>query len=190
MEDAPIAEIRPNVKKAFISNIFFVSLIVALIIGTLIYLNSLVGLSIFLDTFKDFGIIISPSVLLFWFIMIIIVFTALLLIMDYINLGKITYTLYPDRINYGRSLFIMQLSDKVIPYANIAKISFGEMTFLKTAKVRLDLTGMKGSSIDIDYIDNPQEVVEEIHRLVGEYKSKYYARYSQDYRYQNIMDEL
>lgn len=186
--EAPIAEIKPNIKKAFLSNILLVFVIVALIIGTLIYLNSVVGLDIFLDSFKEIGVVISPSSLLFWFISLILFFTILSLILNYIALGKITYTFYPDKMVYGRSFFIMQLSDKTIPYANIAKVSYESKSFLNTAKVGLDLTGMKESKIEIDFIDDAQEVVKRIQELIANYRANYYAKYAQDYRYQNIMD--
>lgn len=188
--EAPIAEIKPNIKKAFIANLLFVFSIVALVISTLIYLNAVVGLNVFIESFKEIGIIISPSSLLFWFIVLILFFTALLLILNYISLGKISYTIYPDKINYSRSFLIMQISDKTIPYANIAKVFYENKSFLKTSKVVLELTGMKESKVEIDYIDDAQELIRKIQELVSNYRANYYAKYSQDYRYQNIMDRF
>jgi len=186
--EAPIAEIKPNIKKAFILNILIVGGGVILIIALLIYLNSIVGLDIFLDTFAELGIFISPTAVLFYFIGFILFITAFLLILNYVALGKTGYTIYPDKIVYSRSLFIMQISDKTVPYANIAKITYERKPFLNTAKIIVDLTGMKENKVELNFIDDAEEVAKKLQELVREYRSKYYARYSQEYRYQNIMD--
>jgi len=186
--EAPLAEIKPNIKKAFILNILIIGAVVILIIALLIYLNIIVGLDIFLDVFNEFGYNVSSASLLSYSIFFILFLTTLLLISNYVILGKISYTLYPDKIVYNKSLFIMRISDKTIPYANIAKISYEEKPFLNTAKVVVELTGMKEPKVELDFIDDAAEVVRKIQDLIREYRSKYYAQYSQDYRYQNIMD--
>jgi len=185
----PISEIKPSIKKAFISNILFVSVIVVLIIGTLIYLNSIVGLDIFIDTFREVGIEISSASLLFWFIVIILFVTGLLLILNYVNLGKVSYILYPDKLVYTKSSLI-QHKEQEVPYANIAKITSEKKSFLKPAEVTIELTGMKESKVAIKFLENPEEIVMKIQELVRQYRANYYAKYSQDYRYQNIMDKL
>lgn len=188
--EVPIAEIKPNIKKAFILNILIVGIVVILIIALLIYINSIVGLGIFLDLFREFEIIISPAILLAYSIFIILFFTVVSLVLNYVTLGKISYTLYPNKMVYSKSFFIMKISDKTIPYANIAKISYEKRPFLNTAKVIIELTGMREDKVKIDFMDDAAAVVRKLQELVREYKSKYYAQYSQEYRYQNIMDRL
>lgn len=186
--EAAIAEIKPNIKKAFILNIMIIGVAVILIIAMLIFLNSVVGLDVFLDSFKELGINISTAVLLSYSIFSILFITGLLLILNYVTLGKIRYTLYQDKITYSKSLFIMQISDKTIPYANIAKITYKNKPFLNTAKIILELTGMKESKIELDFIDDAEEVVGKIQELIKDYRANYYAQYSQNYRFQNIID--
>ncbi len=186
--EAAAAEIKPNIKKAFVLNILVIGGIVALVIASSIYIHTIVGLGIFLDAFRELGIIISPTRMLSSFIGFVFFLTGILLILNYVALGKITYTLYPDKLEYSRNLFILELSSKTIPYANVAKVYYESKAFLNSAKVILELTGMKESKVEMDFIDNAQEVVQEIQRLIANYKADYYARYSQDYRYQNIMD--
>jgi len=188
--EAPVAEIRPNVNKAFILNILFVLGIVVGIIVLLAYINSLVGLGVFLDILKEFGVDFSPMALLGYGIGSILLFTGLLLILNYLSLNKAYYTLYRDKIVYSRSLFIIQISEQAIPYANIAKISYERKPFLNTSKIILDLTGMKPDKLKMDFIDNAEEVVGKLHGLIREFRANYYARYAQDYRMQNIMDKL
>ena len=132
--EAPIAEIKPSIKKAFISNIVIVLVIVTLIIGFMVYLNTIVGLDVFLVTFRDIGFNISPASLVGWFIFLVLFFTSLLLFLNYVALAKVSYTLYPDKIAYSKSFFIMQVSDKVVPYSNISKISFEKKPFLRKIK--------------------------------------------------------
>jgi len=188
--EAPVAEIKPSIKKAFILNIMIISGVVLLIIVLLIILESLVGLDLFLDVFKEMGLNVSVTSLLLYSIFITIFITVLLLIMNYVSLGKVRYTLYPDKIVYSKSLFILQIHDKEIPYQNITKITYEKKPFLKTSKVCFELTGMKENKITIDFIDNAEEVVQKIQELIREYRAKYYARYSNEYKYQNIMDKF
>ncbi len=180
--EAPIAKIKPDIKKAFIYNILLVAVVVVLIIGTLIYLNIIVGLDIFIDTFEQIGITISTTSFISWSIFLVLLFTALLLILNYVNLGKLTYTLYPDKILYSKSFFIMQISNKTIPYANIAKITYEDKALLNTSKITIELTGTKEPKIELDFIDNAEEVVGKIQELIRNYKADYYARYAQERR--------
>jgi len=188
--EAAVLEIRPNIKKAFISNILMVSVIVALIIGTMIFLNNVVGLGVFLEVFSQFGVEVSTSSVLMWFIILVFLFTALLLFLNYASLGKVRYTLYPDKLVYSKSFFIFEVDDKEIPYANIAKISYEKKSFLDASKVIVDLTSMKEDKLEMDFIDDAEEVVGKMQGFIRSYKARYYAQYSQDYKYQNIMEKL
>lgn len=188
--EAPIAEIKPNIKKAFELNLLIVGAIVALIIAILIYLHIIVGLDIFLDTFGMLGIKISPLTLLGQSIFLIIFITTLLLILNYITLGKITYTLYPDKLVYSQSFFVVHIHNKTVPYSNIAKITYKNRVFLNTSNIILELTGMKENKVELSFIDNSEEVVKKIQDLIRRYRANYYAQYTQDYRYQNIMDRF
>lgn len=188
--ESPIAEIKPNIKKAFISDIGVIAVVVALIAGTLIYLNNVVGLGVFLDTFKEFGIEISTAALLGWGIFLLLFITTIILILDYVALGKSSYVLYPDKLVYSKNIFIIQLSEQTIPYPNIVKIGFKKQSFLNTSKLTLELTSMKKDNITIEFLDNAQEVATMINKLISDYKSRYYAQYTQNYSYQNIMDKL
>ncbi len=188
--EAPLAEIKPNIKKAFISNLLIVIGIVILIICLLLYLNNIVGLNVFLDVLKQFDISISPITLLIWSIVIILLFIGLLLILNYVILSKHVYSIYSDKIVYSRNFFVMQLNEQIIPYSNVTKISYEKKPFLNTAAITLELTGMKESRIIFNFIDEAEEVVEKIQNLIKDYRAQYYAQYTQDYRMQNIMNRL
>ena len=185
--EAPVAEIKPNIKKAFVSDIILVLLIVSFIIATLAYLNNIVGLKVFINAFKEFGVVIPLSSIIYWSMLFVLFITSLFLIMDYVSLGKVSYTFYPDKILYAKNLFVMQLSEKAIPYSNIARISYGKNFFLNTSII-LELTGMKKGKVEFNFIDNREEVVKKIESLIKEYKARYYAQYAQEHRFQGILD--
>ncbi len=185
--EAPVAEIKPDIKKAFISDISVIVLVAGSIIFALIYLNSIVGLGMFIDTLKELGIRISGAALIGGSIFLLFFITAIILIMDYVALGKSGYILYPDKLLYTKNIFIIQLKEESIPYANIAKISFKKKSFLNTFDIILELTGLKKDQVKIGYIDDAQEVAAKLQQLIMEYKSRYYAEYTQNYRLKNIM---
>ncbi len=122
--ETPLAEIKPNIKKAFIFNLLIVGGVVFLIICLLIYLNNIVGLNVFFDVLKQLDVRISPFAVITWSIFLILLFTGFLLILNYVMLSKNVYTIYSDKIVYSRNLFIMQLNEQIIPYSNVTKISY------------------------------------------------------------------
>ena len=186
--EGPVAEIKPSVGKAFTSNMIYVSVVVILIIGTLIYLNNIVGLGVFIDTFREFGVEISTARLLGWFIFVILFFTVLLLILDYVNLGKVRYVFYPNKLVYNKSFLIFQITEKTVPFSNITRVSHQKKQFLNTSKITIELTGMKEDKLELKFIDDAEEVLRELQDLIREQKARYYAQYTQDYGMQNIVD--
>ena len=190
MEDVAVAEIRSNVGKAFFLNLFFVGIIVVLIIGISIYLNTVVGLGIFLDGLKVIGVTISGKALLGYIVALTLLATVLILVLNYVNLGKMRVILYRNKLEYSKSLFVMQLSENEISFENIAKVSIEKKPFFNTSKIILGLNGLKQDKLEIDFIDDAEEVAAKIQELIKDYRARYYAQYTQNYRMQNIMETL
>lgn len=189
MEEAPIAIIKPNVKKQFILNLLFVFGVVSLIVVMIVYFETTVGFDVLFGSFEAIGVSLSPGRPITYAIFLTIIFGSIFLILNYLTLSKIHYTLYKDKLVYAKSMFFAHIPDLEIPFSNISKVTFQKKA-LNTGTITIELTGMKEPKVEMKFIDNPEEVVNRIHQLIQEYRARYYAKYTQEYKIQNIMEDL
>ena len=152
--DPPLSVIKPNIRKAFELNLLAIAGIIILAVLLLVFLNIMVGLDIFVDTFAMLGVRISVGAILANLTFLVFLTVGLLLTLNYIALGKITYTLHNDRIVYSQTFFIIHIHDKTLPYSNIAKMTYKRRPFIDTATINFELSGMKEKHMKMDFIDN------------------------------------
>ena len=186
--DAPVMQVKPSVKRAMTTKIVIVVAFIALIIGMGFYLNSIVGVGVFLDVFSELGIEINGTAILTTLAGLAGVIIAVVLIMSYVNYHEVAYTLYPDKILYTPpAASLMNREPVEYLYANITGITFKKQGALKPDLIQIALTGQKQSTLSIPYIDNPTETMASMQKLIDEWKARYYAEYGHEYRMQNIM---
>lgn len=186
--DAPVMQIVPNVKKAITTKVIIVVGFIILIVGMGFYLNSIVDLGVFLAVFSELGIEINgPSVL--WILTLItLTISTVMLVMSYVNLHNVSYTLYSDRLLYTPpGAVLLNKEPTQYPYSSISGITFKKQGALKPDLIQVALTGQKESYLNIPYIDNPTEAMANLQRIVDQWKAQYYAEFGHEYRMQNIM---
>ncbi len=75
-----------------------------------------------------------------------------------------------------------------IPYKNIAKITFEKIPFFNTGNIKIELSSMEEKSVELKFIDNTEKVSSDILELINNYRSKDYAKKSEEYKYDLILD--
>jgi len=184
-----IAELTPNVKKLCLLSSIKIIIVSAVIIGFVIWLDSVVNFNQLFELFQEFGAPpMASSTFLRWFILIAIGLTIIILILNYLTLGKVRYVFYEDRLISYNNFLIMQISETEIPYANITNVSVAQTNTIKNADIKIELTGMKKKSIILEFIDNAAKVAAGIQNIINKYRANYYAQYAQDYRLQQIAE--
>jgi len=185
-----IAEITPNAKKLCILSSIEIVIVSALIIGFIIYLDSIVNFDSLFQTFQQLG---APKILassfLSWFVIIAAVLTAAVLVLNYLALGKVRYVFYEDQLACYNNFLIMQISEIIIPYKNIIGVSVDKPNTVNNADITIEMTGMKKKSQILKFIDNAAEVAGEIQKILDNYRANYYAKYAQEYRLQQIAED-
>ena len=184
-----VAEITPNVKKLCILSSIQIIIVAGAIIGFVIYLDSIVDFQSMLDVFKEFGaptMLFSPVIT--WFIIGGIALTILVLVLNYLTLGKVRYVFYEDRLICYNNFLIMEVSRTEIPYANITKVNVDEPNTIKNANIKIELTGMKKKNVVLQFIDNAANVAAGIQNIIDTYRANYYAQYAQDYKMQQVAE--
>ena len=184
-----IAELKPNVKKLCMLSSIEIMIVSAVTIGFAIWLDSVINFNQLFEIFQEFG---APpaqsSVLLRWLILIAIGLTIIILILNYLTLGKVRYVFYEDKLIYYNNFLIMEISKTEIPYANITKVSVDQPNTIKNADIKLELTGMKKKDIILKFIDNAAKVAAGIQNIINKYRANYYAQYARDYTLQKTAE--
>lgn len=183
--------LKPNIKKIFSKNIFSVVGAVLLIIIVLSVVNWFFGLDIFLAPFETWDVSINPSKILLYAILTIVAVTIFLLIGNYLVTRNVRYEFYQDKLILYKNLFLIFIKSKEIPYQNITKISYNNDSIFNkifnSGTIVLDLSGMKESKVELEFIDNVTENVKYIQGIVQEFKSIQQAKFTEDYKIGEIL---
>ncbi|NQV08945.1 hypothetical protein HQ529_03785 [Candidatus Woesearchaeota archaeon] len=181
--------LKPSLKKVTLLNVLKVIFAVVLIFGVLFYLSVLVDLSVFTEAF---GITNSemPSLsrVLVIFSLAAIVTSIITIIISYVSTGKKQLVFFLDRLESYTNILIFNVGKEEILYDNISSIR-GEMSFgdhlVKTGTLIFELTGLKKKSISFEYVDNAEQYLPYIQKLLDAHR----ANYTADYQFNKRIDE-
>lgn len=196
MEAQALGELRPDIKKVFFLNLVKVALIIGILAGSIYFVKYTIKIQDTLDDiklgFQELGMQLSPpseSEVIRWLIISVSVVSLVLLLANYIMLGKVRYVFYRDRLSLYKSFLMVSIKEQTIPYGSIAKVSY-EGSALNTGTVILEISGMNQKEVRLEYIDNADQAVANIQRIIENYRAEYYAQYAQDKRLGNIVSQL
>ncbi len=187
MEDA-VAELKPNSQKILFQTFIKIVGILALVLLIAFVLNSFVDFSIFETVASEFGLQLGFLGLIVPALAVALAIIAVILLLEYYALSKIRYVFRQDGFNYYQNFLIMQLSELFIPYKNIVKVTFEKISWLNTGNIIVELTAMEPRSIELKFIDNAEQVSSDILKLINQYRSTYYAKKTEEYKYNKILD--
>jgi hypothetical protein len=186
-----IRTVRPNIQKVFIRNLLYISGAAAGIILILVYLNSMVGLDVFLTVFQAFGITVDPGSILSTSILVFLGIALLYLIINYLNVINLRYEFYDNRIRLYEPQLWLFLTHRDISYKNIVKISYNYEGLInklfRSGEIVIDVTGMKEGFVKMEVIDDTQQLVGQLLKIVQEYNSLQQMQFQENFRIGNIM---
>ncbi len=190
----PIPEVKPNIKKVFLMNVIEVFFAALLIVLVFIVLLKILGGDFLNEILAGFDIVIDINLkyVIWWFTLAIVVVTVIVLIINYFNLGNLRYEFQLDRIVYYDSMLFVLINKKEIPYGNITRIHFDYEGFLNsffnTGTITIELSAMKEKEFKMEFIEHAEQVAKYIQRRIRDYKSRYYAKRTEEYKIDNILD--
>jgi hypothetical protein len=191
---AVLKTVRPNNHKVFVRNIISVSGIAAIIILVLIYLDKMVGLDVFMMPLEMLGITINQSSILTISIFVFLGASIIFLVLNYLNINNLRYEFYDDRIVLYESSALVFLTHKEISYKNIVKISFNYNGFmnkiLSSGEIVIDVTGMKEGSMKMEMMDQTEELVAQLLKIIKEHNSLQQMQFEENYKIGKIMNKF
>ena len=188
---APVKTVKPNVAKLFLENIIYVFGIAAVICIILIYLNNAVGLDVFLIPLEMLGIVVDTQNVLVIMMSIYLAFAIVYLVFNYLSNANLKYEFYADRVRmYESTLFVFK-TNRDIYFKNIVKISYNYKGFmnkiLHSGEIVVDVTGMKEGFVKMVMIDQTEDLVNQLLKIVSDYNALQQMRFQENIKIGNIM---
>lgn len=183
--------VKPNVFKVFVKNFIYISAAAAGIILILVYLDRMVGLDTFVSVLEVFGITVDPDAILRVSIICFLFIAALSLLLNYLNITKLRYEFYSDKMRIYESAALIFSEHKDIPYKNVVKISYNYDGFLNkmfhSGNITIEMTGMKEGSVKMELIDQTEELVEQLMKIITAYNSLKQMQFAENHKIDSIM---
>jgi len=186
-----IKTVRPNIKKVFLRNLLYVSGVAAGIILILVYLNMMVGLDVFMTVSEAFGINIDASSILPIAIFVFLGFAIVYLVINYLSVVNLRYEFYDNHLKLYEPVLGLFLTHRDISYKNIVKISYNYDGFVnklfKSGEITIDVTGMKDGFVKMEVIDDTEQLVGQLLKIVQDFNSIQQMQFQENYKIGNIM---
>ena len=156
-------------------------------------LDKTAGLGTFLEIFSAFGITVSPSKVLLYFVIAVVSASFFILIISYFAAKNIRYEFYKNKMIAYQSSLLVLVNSKEIPYQNIARVSYSKQGFMNnifdSGTIAMQLSGLKEESTKLVFIDNIEQVVQYIQGLVRDYMYTKQAQFTQNYKIGSILTD-
>jgi len=190
----PIKEFRPNYKKIFVRTLIIMIIVLILIIALLIFFNNQVGFDTFTGIFEELGMTVNPSEVLVYTIAIAFFIILALLLGSYLNSKNVKYVFYNNKFVFYETQALILMNSKEVPYQNITKIYFNNNglmdKLLGYGDIFIEISGMKDNALKLDCIDDVEDTVQYIQRILYEYNAYNQMRFEQNQRIGNIMSRF
>lgn len=186
--------LNPNIKKIYLKNLFTVAGAVFLIAGFLLMLHLTIGLDVFLFVFEVFNIEIDPLPLLLFAILGVVSISIFLLLGNFLVAKNTRYEFYQNRLILYKNTLLVFTETKEILYQNIIKITYNKdgifNSLFNSGTIILELTAMKEGKAELEFIDNIEQTVQYIQKIITEFRNIQQAQFAENYKIGNILNKL
>jgi len=175
--------IKPDLKKVFIKNLVIILTSVLSIILLLLFLNWQIGLDVLVEVLSVLNMAVDSMQLMLDIIILLVVAGGAMLIGNYLVEKNVRYEIYKDKILFYETTALVFIGSREIPFQNIVKISYSREgmidKILDSGTIILDLTGMKDTSVKLEFINDTEKTVQYLQNLVREYSQQQQMRYTE-----------
>ncbi|MFH1174443.1 MAG: hypothetical protein V1725_04875 [archaeon] len=180
--------LEPNKGKILLGKIITLLAYYIIIAVLLIVLQLSVGLDVFKDIFTIFGITNPEQLLLYALLGFGAIFLFISLI-TYALISGLRYDVLQDKIIHYK-LQLLFLVPTEIPYRNITRIILqdkGLEKLLGSGSIILELTGMKQTSVELQFLDNRQQIATYLQETLDMYKAARQLQYAENEKIERIL---
>jgi len=189
--DAPLMEIRPNVKKAFLGSLKVIFIVALLVVFAYVFLDQMFGFKLFLDIFAEFGIQVTIGQFWFWFMVFLLFAVLLAALGNYASLHRQVYTIFSDKVVVQKAGFLNGAGKiNEVPFANITSVSLKSASFPASTSALLQVSGKDFDKVTLDFLDDGATIVEKLESLVQQHKGRVFSQFGHEYRVGQIVGGL
>jgi hypothetical protein len=183
--------VKPNLKKVYLFTLLKVCGLLAALIAVVLYLHIIVGLGVFAEIFKDFGI--SPWRFVLFIVVMVLAATLVMFLLSYLGFAKVDYIFYNDRFTVYQNILVFNIGKREIPYKDISNTYYDESNLIgiifKTGTITFELIGKNKGIINLKFIDNAKEVFSNIQNIIKQYKLNQNGRTRESERIVDILEK-
>src|SRR3989344_424189 len=115
-----------------------------------------------------------------------------LLLGNYLAARNLRYEFYQNKLIAYETAFLLFINSKEVPYQNIVRVSYNNdgifNTIFNSGTIVLELSGMKENNIRIEFIDDPQQIVQYMQKLIRESMYVQQAQFIENSKIDNIIN--
>ncbi len=186
--------VYPNAGKEFLKNLLSIFIIVIIIIGLLMFLQTQVGPDLVTDILAVFEVEVNMGMINLVLILIFVIGAAALLLFNYASIRNQRYLLLNDKLEFTGTQALIMVHKESIPFNNITRITFtneGLMNkLLSCGEVKIELSGMKIPSITLESIDHPDQLTEMIQQKVNQFNMQRQMQFLEQKKIEGIMKKF
>lgn len=186
--------LKPNKKKIFLSNFMKVIFVAVSIVVIFLALGKFIGFDVLLMPLKVFNVNVESKMIIINFISAVFGVALLSSLLSLFSISGINYNIYRNRINVCKTILLFLISSKDISYDHIFRVNFTTNSLFNkifsTGTVTLELTGLKEKSINLEFIDNPSNVVNYLQNILIDYRQTRQAIFDEQHKIGSILDQF
>ena len=127
------------------------------------------------------------------FIIVILGLGVVVLLLNYLNVMNIRYTLGEDYIKVKQPQALILHETKEVKFDNITRVYVDKSLTSKIlggGDIVIELTGIKDKSVTLKCIDNPEQVMQFIMQKINEHKMQLQMQYQENKKISGIMQKF
>ena len=186
-------EVTPKLGTLFLKNVVSsFGLLIFLFVFLFVSYFSL-GEEMFLDLFEMVGVSTSFFNLAFFAFIGVAIISVVFLALNHMSVKDLKYVFDADKLTVTKTSNLIFLDTVEIPYENIVRLGYNDEGFFnklfKFGTVTVELTGMRESKVELEYVFDIEETVPQMQNFLRESLAKKQADFTENYRIDNILNK-
>jgi len=183
--------VYPNTGKEFLKNLLSIFVIVIIIIGLLMFLQTQIGPDLVTDILDAFGVEVNMGMINLTLILMFFMVAAVLLLFNYMSIKNQRYLLLNNTLEFTGTKLLILSQKETIPFGNITRITFSKEgllnKLLNCGNIKIEISGMNTPSVTLESVDNPDKLTEIIQQKVNQYNMQMQMQFQEQNKIEGIM---
>ena len=183
--------IRPNTSKIFVKNLTASLGMVFFLLFALVIAYYSLGDMLF-DLFDFLGLSLGFLDLAVYIVIGVAILSVVFIALNHMSVKDLSYELTSEKLVVNQTTNLIVMNTIEIPFENIVRIGFKQEglfdKMFNYGTVSLELSGMRETKVEMEYVFNIEETVSQIQGHIRESLAQKQAEYTENYKIDNILN--